>query len=70
MTGRVMGPASGSPATGTAHRQPVAHRPKLIAGMEGLTHLRRVARLRAQHGPGHGHAPAPVAHPPARGHSA
>ncbi len=55
------GPASYFPSIEAKHGRPVSHWLGLIAGMEG-THMSRVARLKAEHGLGHGHANALVAH--------
>lgn len=62
MSGAVKGPASYFPSIEKTYGQPVAHWLELIAAMEGLTHMQRVARLKAEHGLGHGHANALVAH--------
>ena len=40
----------------------IAHWLALIAEMFGLKPMEKVARLKADHGPGHGHANAIVAH--------
>jgi len=61
MSKPVNGPASYFPSTERTYGQPVAHWRALVAGMEGLTHKQRVARLKAVHGLGHGHANALVA---------
>ena len=61
MTDTVKGPASYFPSIEARYGQPVAHWLDLIAGMEG-PHMARVARLKAEHGMGHGHANALVAH--------
>lgn len=62
MNGAVKGPASYFPSIEKTYGQPVAHWLDLIAAMEGLAHMQRVARLKADHGLGHGHANALVAH--------
>ena len=61
MSDPVKGPASYFPSIEAKYGQPVSHWLDLIAGMEG-THMQRVARLKAEHGLGHGHANALVAH--------
>lgn len=55
------GPASYFPSIERTYGQPVAHWLTLIAGMEGVVHMQRVDRLKAEHGLGHGHANALVA---------
>ena len=55
------GPASYFPSIEKAYGQPIAHWLDLVARMEG-PHMSRVARLKAEHGLGHGHANAIVAH--------
>jgi hypothetical protein len=62
MTGAVKGPGPYFPTIEKAHGQPVSRWLALIAAMEGLPHMQRVARLKAEHGLGHGHANALVAH--------
>lgn len=62
MTAPVKGPASYFPSIEKTYGQPVAHWLDLIAGMDGQTHMQRVARLKSEHGLGHGHANALVAH--------
>ena len=57
----VKGPASYFPSIEVKYGQPVSHWLDLVAGMEG-THMQRVTRLKAEHGLGHGHANALVAH--------
>lgn len=59
--GKVKGPASYFPSIEAKHGHPVAHWLDLIGAMEG-THMQRVACLKAEHGMGHGHANALVAH--------
>ncbi len=61
MTETPKGPASYFPSIEAKYGQPVSHWLGLIAGMDGL-HMSRVARLKAEHGLGHGHANALVAH--------
>lgn len=62
MSQPVKGPASYFPSIEKTYGQPVAHWLALVAGMDGLTHMQRVARLKSDHGLGHGHANALVAH--------
>jgi hypothetical protein len=58
---KVKGPASYFPSLEAKYGHPIAHWLDLVGGMEG-THMTRVARLKAEHGLGHGHANAIVAH--------
>jgi hypothetical protein len=62
MSGAVKGPASYFPSIERTYGQPISHWLDLVAAMEGLTHMQRVALLKADHGLGHGHANAIVAH--------
>ena len=61
MTDKVKGPASYFPSIEAKYGQPVSHWLGLIAGLDGQTHMQRVAWLKAEHGLGHGHANALVA---------
>ena len=61
MTDAPKGPASYFPSIEAKYGQPVSHWLDLAASMEG-PHMARVARLKAEHGMGHGHANAIVAH--------
>ncbi len=56
------GPASYFPSIEKKYGQPVAHWFGLLAGKPGLKHMELVAWLKAEHGLGHGHANALVAH--------
>jgi hypothetical protein len=56
------GPASYFPSIEKTYGQPIEHWLALVAGMEGLKHMEKVAKLKAEHGLGHGHANAIVAH--------
>ncbi|MGL4320738.1 MAG: DUF4287 domain-containing protein [Paracoccaceae bacterium] len=62
MTGTVKGPASYFPSIEKTYGQPVAHWLDLIAGKAGIKHMDIVNWLKADHGLGHGHANALVAH--------
>ena len=62
MTGTVKGPASYFPAIVARYGQPIDHWLALIAERKGLKHMEIVAWLKADHGLGHGHANALVAH--------
>lgn len=59
---KVKGPASYFPAIEKAYGQPIGHWAALIRGQEGRTHMQIVTWLKAEHGLGHGHANALVAH--------
>jgi hypothetical protein len=61
MSDKVKGPASYFPSIEAKYGQPASHWLALVEAMEG-THMSRVARLKAEHGLGHGHANALVAH--------
>ncbi len=48
----VTGPASYFPSIEAKYGQPVSHWLGLIAGLDGQTHMQRVAWLKAEHGLG------------------
>jgi len=56
------GPASYFPSIEKTYGQPVAHWLGLLAKQPGLKHMELVSYLKAEHGLGHGHANALVAH--------
>lgn len=56
------GPASYFPSIEKTYGQPVAHWLGLLAGKKGLKHMELVSFLESEHGLGHGHANALVAH--------
>ena len=56
------GPASYFPAIEQKYGRPIAHWLDLVRQMRGAPHMAIVARLKAEHGMGHGHANAVVAH--------
>lgn len=60
------GPASYFPAIEKKYGQPIEHWLDLVRGFSGLKHMQMVERLKADHGMGHGHANAVVAHVLAR----
>ncbi len=60
--GKVKGPASYFPSIEKTYGQPVTHWIALVSAREGETHMQRVAWLKSEHGLGHGHANAIVAH--------
>lgn len=56
------GPASYFPSIEKKYGQPVAHWFALLETREGMKHMELVGWLKAEHGLGHGHANALVAH--------
>lgn len=58
----VKGPAAYFPSIVKTYGQPIQHWMNLLDGMAGLKHMEMVASLKAEHGMGHGHANALVAH--------
>jgi len=62
MSDKVKGPASYFPSIETTYGQPVDHWLALITSRPELKHLELVSLLKAEHGLGHGHANALVAH--------
>ena len=59
---RAKGPASYFPSIEKKYGQPISHWLNLVSGLQDMKHMERVAWLKAQHGFGHGHANAVVAH--------
>lgn len=59
---KVKGPASYFPSIEAKYGKPIDHWMSVIAGMSGLKHMEQVDRLKQDHGLGHGHANALVAH--------
>ena len=55
-------PSSYFPSIEEKYGKPVEHWFKLLKGMKGVKHMDMVAALKADHGMGHGHANALVAH--------
>ena len=58
----IKGPASYFPSIEKKYGQPMSHWFALLAGQPGRKHMELVAYLKAEHGLGHGHANAIVAH--------
>jgi hypothetical protein len=58
----IKGPASYFPSIEKKHGQPMSHWFALLDGQAGRKHMELVAYLKAEHGLGHGHANAIVAH--------
>jgi hypothetical protein len=56
------GPASYFPAIERKYGRPIAYWLDLVRQMPGAPHMAMVGRLKAEHGMGHGHANAVVAH--------
>lgn len=59
---QVKGPASYFPAIEAKYGKPVEHWFGIIDEMTDLQHMEQVARLKTEHGLGHGHANALVAY--------
>jgi len=55
-------PSSYFPSIEAKYGKPVEHWFKLLKAMKGMKHMDMVASLKADHGLGHGHANALVAH--------
>jgi hypothetical protein len=56
------GPASYFPSIEKKYGQPIQHWLDITQGLQGLKHMEMVARLKTEHGLGHGHANAIVAY--------
>jgi hypothetical protein len=56
------GPASYFPSIEKTYGKPVSHWLTIIDAMSSLKHMEKVAQLKNEHGLGHGHANALVAH--------
>ncbi|MFJ5239743.1 DUF4287 domain-containing protein [Pseudomonas neuropathica] len=59
---KVKGPASYFPSIEKKYGQPIDHWLSLLAGISHKKHMELVAWLKEEHGIGHGHANALVAH--------
>lgn len=59
---QMKGPASYFPSIEKKYGQPIEHWLSLVRGLDDMKHMERVAWLKAEHGLGHGHANAIVAH--------
>lgn len=62
MADKVKGPASYFPSIEKTYGQPIAHWLGLVAAQGDMKHMEIVAWLKTEHGLGHGHANAIVAH--------
>ena len=58
----VKGPASYFPSIEKTYGKPIGHWLELIASRSGAKHMENVNWLKSEHGLGHGHANALVAH--------
>lgn len=61
-TEKIKGPASYFPSIEKKYGQPISHWLTLVGGLDGMKHMEMVAWLKTEHGMGHGHANAIVAH--------
>jgi hypothetical protein len=59
---KIKGPASYFPSIEKKYGQPLSHWLDLLRTVSGKTHMEMVAWLKDEHGMGHGHANALVAH--------
>ncbi|MCP1496629.1 hypothetical protein J2Y86_001336 [Pseudomonas migulae] len=59
---KVKGPASYFPSIEKKYGQPIDHWLNLLKTVSGKKHMEMVALLKTEHGMGHGHANALVAH--------
>jgi hypothetical protein len=59
---KVTGPASYFPSIEKKYGKPISHWKSLLKKMKGARHSEMVAMLKNDHGIGHGHANAIVAH--------
>lgn len=59
---KVKGPASYFPSIEKKYGQPISHWLDVLGTVSGKKHMEMVAWLKAEHGMGHGHANALVAH--------
>ena len=62
MSDKAKGPASYFPSIEAKYGQPVSHWLELIGTRKDMKHMEIVGWLKAEHGLGHGHANALVAH--------
>lgn len=60
--GKAKGPTSYFPAIERTYGQPVEHWLGLLSQLKGTKHMEMVNWLKTEHGVGHGHANALVAH--------
>ncbi len=62
MTERITGPASYFPSIEKTYGQPIEHWFEIVRAAPTSKHMELVALLKTEHGLGHGHANAIVAH--------
>ena len=62
MTDKVKGPASYFPSIEKTYGQPVEHWLRMVRDRADMKHMEIVSFLKTEHGLGHGHANAIVAH--------
>ncbi|MBI1417832.1 MAG: DUF4287 domain-containing protein [Limimaricola sp.] len=65
--GAVKGPAAYFPSIEKKYGQPMEHWFAIVRAQAGRKHMEIVGHLKAEHGMGHGHANAVVAHVLAKG---
>lgn len=59
---KIKGPASYFPSIEKKYGQPISHWLRIVEGQMPARHMEIVAHLKSEHGLGHGHANAIVAH--------
>ncbi len=59
---KIKGPASYFPSIEKKYGKPISHWLELVSGLKDMKHMEIVAWLKSEHGLGHGHANAIVAH--------
>ena len=59
---KIKGPASYFPSIEKTYGQPIAHWMGVLESLKEMKHMEIVNHLKAEHGMGHGHANAIVAH--------
>jgi hypothetical protein len=59
---KIKGPASYFPSIEKKYGQPISHWLGIVEGQMPARHMELVAHLKSEHGMGHGHANAIVAH--------
>jgi Domain of unknown function (DUF4287) len=59
---KIKGPASYFPSIEKKYGQPISDWLAIVSALKGMKHMDMVAWLKSEHGMGHGHANAIVAH--------